>query len=81
MEALIPADFVEERNKALGLALTAISNSNSTKKEKEKAPSAEQTKADVVEIAADYIKMLRATLDEKTERMDRLVVAGSDVSV
>jgi hypothetical protein len=80
MEALIPAEFVEERKKALGLALTAISNSNSTK-EKEKAPSAEQTKADVMEIAADYIKMLRATLDEKTERINRLGVAGSDVSV
>ncbi|KAJ6099220.1 hypothetical protein N7467_000755 [Penicillium canescens] len=80
MEALIPAEFVEERNKASGLALTAISNSNSTK-EKEKAPSAEQTKADVMEIAADYIKMLRATLDKKTERINRLGVAGSDVSV
>jgi hypothetical protein len=80
MEALIPAEFVDERNKALGLALTAISNSNSTKK-KEKAPSAEQTKADVMEVAADYIKMLRATLDEKTERINRLGVAGSDVSV
>ncbi|KAJ5990403.1 hypothetical protein N7522_010610 [Penicillium canescens] len=80
MEALIPAEFVEERNKASGLALTAISNSNSTK-EKEKAPSVEQTKADVMEIAADYIKMLCATLDEKIERINRLGVAGSDVSV
>ncbi|KAJ5295624.1 hypothetical protein PENANT_c001G08044 [Penicillium antarcticum] len=81
MEALIPAEFVEERNKSLGLALNAISASptatgTSAKKEKEKAPSAEQTKADVMEIAADYIKMLTASLAEKNERMSRLAVPG-----
>lgn len=79
MEALIPADFVEERNKSLGLAFSAISNS--TKKEKIKAQSAEKTKADVMEITADYIKMLHATLDEKNERMNRFGVTGPDVSV
>lgn len=90
MEALIPAEFVEERNKALGLALAAMSNSGSApasnspapaKKEKEKAPSAEQTKADVMEIAADYIKMLRASLEEKNERVRRLGGVGEDVCV
>lgn len=79
MEALIPANFVKERKKSLGLALTV--DSNPTKKETEKAPFSEQTKADVMEIAADYIKMLHATLNEKNERMNRLRVAGSDASV
>ncbi|KAJ5770317.1 uncharacterized protein N7511_002368 [Penicillium nucicola] len=86
MEALIPAEFVEERNKALGLALAAVSNSAApatpaapAKKEKEKAPSAEQTKADVMEIAADYIKMLRASLAEKNEQMSRLGAAAENV--
>lgn len=67
LEALLPSDLIQEKS----LASPALGPIRS---EKKKTPS-EQTKACVMELAVEYIKMLRTTLNEKNGRMLELGAA------
>ena len=65
LESLIPASLFEERNKAMlqnDEPLTSV-------KDKSKAAPKEQTKADVMELAIEYITKLRSTLDQESGRL------------
>lgn len=65
IEALIPADFVQARQ-ATEAALTGIKTAD---KEKEKASNQAISKASAVEMAIDYIKALKKSLDDTTEKL------------
>lgn len=65
IEALIPPDFVQERQ-AKEAAITGIKPGD---KEKEKASNQAISKASAVEMAIDYIKALKKSLDDTTERL------------
>jgi hypothetical protein len=73
LEALLPSDLAQEENKTT----SPILHTMVTGKRKVKAPSADQTKACVMELAIEYIKMLRTTLNEKNVRMRELGAVGS----
>lgn len=68
LEALLPSAFVQEKNQTTPPALDTIIK----RKMKDKENPADQTKACVIELAIDYIKMLRTTLEEKNLRMREL---------
>ncbi|KAJ5134102.1 hypothetical protein N7526_005467 [Penicillium atrosanguineum] len=65
IETLIPPDFVQARQ-AKEAALTGIKPAD---KEKEKASNQAISKASAVEMAIDYIKALKKSLDDTTEKL------------
>jgi hypothetical protein len=65
IEALIPAEFVQARL-AKEAALTGTKPAD---KEKEKASNQAISKASAVEMAIDYIKALKKSLDDTTEKL------------
>lgn len=65
IEALIPSDFVQARQ-AKEAALTGVKAAD---KEKEKASNQAISKASAVEMAIDYIKALKKSLDDTTEKL------------
>lgn len=65
LETLIPASLSEEKTKALA-QFKLVSGA------KTKSGTKEQTKADVVELGINYIKILRSHLDEETEKLRKL---------
>jgi len=65
IEALIPADFVQARQ-TKEAALTGVKPGD---KEKDKSSNQAVSKATAVEMAIDYIKALKKSLDETTARL------------
>lgn len=71
LEALLPSELVQEKQQIASPDLEPVTKAE----KKKKTPSAEQTKACVMELAVEYIKMLRTTLNEKNVRMTELGAA------
>ncbi|KAJ6013328.1 hypothetical protein N7540_007919 [Penicillium herquei] len=68
LESLIPEALFKEKFPAPSPSLDASASA----KEKAKAAPKEQTKADVMELAVEYITQLRARLDEENRRLQEL---------
>lgn len=65
IESLIPAEFIQARQ----AKETAASGTKSGDKEKDKASNQAISKASAVEMAIDYIKALKQSLEETTSRL------------
>lgn len=79
LEALLPSDLVREKEQTACETLESIAKRDTKKEAKSKKPSAEQTKACVMELAVEYIKMLRTNLNEKNVRMQELGAVGTSI--
>ena len=75
LEALLPSNIFQEKNEITPPALDPTVDT----KRKEKTTSTDQTKACVMELAIEYIKTLRTTLNEKDVRMRELGAPGSSI--
>lgn len=74
LEALLPPTLDQEKSQ-----LTCQTHNAIKTQKKKTANSVDQTKACVMELAVEYIKMLRTTLNEKSLRMAELGMTSSGI--